>query len=112
MSAPRVPRTLRLARLGAALALAATCVAGAARAAETAPGFDQAMQAYERNHWPEAYAAFARLADQGHPEAARLALQMWAWGPRLYGRRFDASEQQLRQWRQQRREFAGAEALR
>ncbi len=98
------------------LLVAAMGVAGAqavdAAADDPPPTMQSALQAYERNHWPEAYAAFARLADQGQPEAARVALQMWTWGPRLYGRRFEASERQLRQWREQRREVAAAEGAR
>lgn len=88
-------------------ALLSLLLAGAAAAAqEPAPSFEQAMLAYERSHWAEAYAGFAQLADRGNPEAARLALQMWAWGPRLYGTRFAASEPQVRQWQQSRRALA------
>jgi len=84
------------AAVAAALLAAGT---GAALADDPAPGLERARQAYERNHWHEAYAAFAALADQGNPEAARTALQMWAWGPRLYGTRFEADERQIEQWR-------------
>ncbi|MFO1273135.1 MAG: hypothetical protein U1F50_15910 [Rubrivivax sp.] len=90
-------------------ALLALLLAGAAAAAqEPAPSFEQAMLAYERSHWAEAYAGFAQLADRGHPEAARLALQMWTWGPRLYGTRFAASTPQVERWRQTRRALAVA----
>jgi len=60
--------------------------------------FDAALVAYERNHWPEAYAGLSALADGGHPEAARMALQMRRYGPALYGREFFASAGQLEQW--------------
>ena len=60
--------------------------------------FDEAMLAYEHNHWPEAYAGFAVLADQGHTEASRIALQMWRYGPSLYGLPFAASDGQVKRW--------------
>jgi hypothetical protein len=54
---------------------------------------------YEAGHYADAYARFARLADCGHREAARIALQMRQFGPRLYGARFHAGPQQLGRWR-------------
>jgi hypothetical protein len=51
--------------------------------------------------WTEAFDALARQADAGSVPAARLALEMVRFGPRLYGARFDASPQQLRRWRSQ-----------
>jgi hypothetical protein len=60
--------------------------------------FAAAMQMYERNQWPQAFAALARLADLGHAEAARIALQMWQWGPVLYSTDFAASEQRRARW--------------
>ena len=61
--------------------------------------FDAALEAYERNHWAEAYAALSALADGGYPEAARMALQMRQYGPALYGREFVASAVQVAQWK-------------
>ena len=61
--------------------------------------FDAALLAYERNHWPEAYAALSALADNGHPEAARMALQMRQYGPALYGRWFVASAGRVAMWK-------------
>jgi hypothetical protein len=95
-----------------ALALSAACAvlvlvlglpAGAACAqtadtAEMAQVFDAAMLDYERNHWAEAYAAFGQLADRGHRDAARIALQMWRYGPALYGTSFAADAQQVERW--------------
>ena len=88
----------------AALALAALALAlgsGATRGAPTtepAMDFDDALLAYEVNHWQQAYAAFAALADRGHVEAARLALAMRRHGPTLYGTRFVATERQVERW--------------
>lgn len=93
-------RARRARGLVAALALGAVCVAAVAQADDDAGSFESALQAYRDNHWRDAFAGFARLADGGHPEAARVALQMWTWGPRLYGVEFGASVQQLDRWRQ------------
>lgn len=60
--------------------------------------FEAAMQAYERNHWQAAYAAFAALADAGHAESARIAMQMWRHGPTLYGIPFVAEPRQMESW--------------
>lgn len=83
----------------AALALAAALTAAApAVAADGSARFDAAMLAYERNHWTEAYAVLAALGDEGHAEAARIALQMWRYGQPLYGMRFAASTAQVQRW--------------
>ena len=84
-----------------AAALAAG-IAGASRAQST-PGaqqgaFARAMADYERQHFAAAYQAFWLLADQGHPDAARIALLMAAHGPRLYGQRFAIGEVQRDRW--------------
>jgi hypothetical protein len=60
--------------------------------------FDDAMLEYEVGHYAQAYAGFATLADQGHAEAARLAWQMWRYGPQLYHQRFVAEPAQLSRW--------------
>lgn len=98
-------RSRPLSRRLRALALVLPILAGAAWAqpaggSGTAQAFDAALAAYERNHWREAYEALARLADDGHPEAARMALQMWRFGPRLYRTDFTASATQVERWTQ------------
>jgi hypothetical protein len=60
--------------------------------------FDAAQAHYEAGRFAEAYEAFARLADCGHREAARIALQMHHLGSRLYGVDFAARPQQLMRW--------------
>jgi len=62
------------------------------------PDFETAQLEYERNHWPQAYSAFAALADRGHREAARIALQMAGHGPALYGSSFAPSDGQRQRW--------------
>jgi hypothetical protein len=72
-------------------------------AAPTDPGeaarqFEAAMEAYERNHWLEAFTALARLADHGHAEAARIASLMQRHGTALYGMHFATAPGQLQRW--------------
>ena len=85
------------------LMAAANCVQAQTVAPSTLPTvaqrFDAALMAYERNHWPAAYAELSALADSGHPEAARMALQMRQYGPALYGRWFVASAGQVALWK-------------
>lgn len=60
--------------------------------------FEQAVQHYENNQWVAAFAQLAELADLGHPEATRLALQMWRYGPSLYGQRFELGDERRARW--------------
>lgn len=60
--------------------------------------FDRAMAAYEVQHFHDAYARLVRLADEGHAEAARIALMMARHGRTLYGADLQASLAQRRQW--------------
>ena len=85
-----------------AVAVLAAGIAGASRAQSTPAAqqgaFARAMTDYERQHFAAAYQAFWLLADQGHPEAARIALLMAAHGPRLYSQRFAIGEVQRDRW--------------
>ena len=107
--APFAALRLRLQRAGhppllaLTLALAAATSAGSAGAQATAaPGAESAlasaMLAYEHNHWEQAFALLVRLADQGHPEARRMALQMLRHGPRLYGMAFEVAPGRRQAW--------------
>ena len=60
--------------------------------------FDTAQAHYEAGRYADAYELFARLADCGHREAARIALQMHKFGSRLYGVDFTARPRQLARW--------------
>lgn len=75
-----------------AAALAASACLAAALAAPPAfqaldpePIYRAAQEQYEANHWLSAYAGFVRAAALGHCDAARIARQMYRYGPRLYG---------------------------
>jgi hypothetical protein len=61
--------------------------------------FQQAHDAYERSHWRAAFEGFAGLADLGHAEAARVALQMSRFGPVLYGQDFETAPPRQQRWR-------------
>lgn len=77
--------------------LAATLTAALPLHAQT-DSFDAAMAQYETGHHAQAYAQLARLADAGHPEAARIAWLMQRHGERLYGQRFEATPLQQLSW--------------
>jgi hypothetical protein len=92
------------------LMMAGSAIAQTSIAADAGQAFDNALQAYEHNHWQTAYAGFAALADSGHAESARIALQMRRHGPALYLCEFDASAQQLAHWSRLR--MAAADEMR
>jgi len=48
--------------------------------------------------WEQAYAALARLADEGHAPSAHLALLMATQGPALFREAFFASALQRAHW--------------
>ena len=58
-----------------------------------------AAEAYEKNHWQDAFTNYAYLADTGNNEAARIAYQMWRYGAPLYVTQFSATPAQLENWR-------------
>jgi len=60
--------------------------------------FRVAMQAYEAQQWPQAYAQLSAAADAGDPAAARVATMMARQGPLLFGQRFDVSPERLQRW--------------
>jgi hypothetical protein len=57
-----------------------------------------AMQAYEAQQWPQAYAQLSAAADAGDPAAARVATMMAHQGPLLFGQHFDVSAERLQRW--------------
>ena len=102
-------------RLALALGTVALCLAAASSLAQpTDPApvqpakqalahrFDAAMQAYECNHWPQAFEALRQLAEAGHTDASRIVMQMHHHGQRLYGQPFVLTPQQRERFSQQR----------
>jgi hypothetical protein len=63
------------------------------------PRFDAARAQHDLGNVAEAFAALATLADEGHCEAARLALQMIYAGPEAYLMSFRAGPKQMSRWR-------------
>ena len=66
--------------------------------ADTPVPFEAAMEMYETCHWTAAFALLSRLADQGDPRAARLALLMARHGLQLYGTEFPVTALQAAGW--------------
>jgi hypothetical protein len=60
--------------------------------------FEEGMAHYDAGRYREAYRLFKSLADCGHREAARLALQMRRYGPTLFAMPFDATDEQIATW--------------
>jgi hypothetical protein len=86
-------------RLVAALLLSVSGLFGAAAAnEEDADTFARAMRAYAHDHYPQAFADLASLADSGHGEAARIAWLMHRYGLRLYGGRFEVEPGRAGRW--------------
>ena len=89
--------------LAGATAIVAACIAltgaGLGRHGDVPQGrFRMAMEAYEAQQWPQAYAQLSAAADAGDPSAARVATMMARQGPLLFGQRFDVSPERLQQW--------------
>jgi hypothetical protein len=82
----------------AALALVSVAVFALPALAEERE-FDRAMQQYENCHWQQAFESFSRLADEGDPQAARIAAQMVRYGLALYGQKFEVTAARLERWR-------------
>jgi len=64
----------------------------------TAARLQRALHAMQQSRWDEAFSQLARLADEGHAQAARLALLFTQRGTRLFGGRYEASAAQQRAW--------------
>lgn len=79
-----------------ALALAALLCAPSAFAQTSR--YDSARDDYEIGHFDRAFAEFASLADAGHCDAARVALQMVRYGKPLYAIEFKVTPERLERW--------------
>jgi hypothetical protein len=86
-----------------ATAIVAACIAltgaGLGHRGDVPQGrFRMAMEAYEAQQWPQAYAQLSAAADAGDPAAARVATMMARQGPLLFGQRFDVTPERLARW--------------
>lgn len=87
----------RLARAACVLA-AAAAVAGGGPASARGKAFDEAVQQYRAGHLSDAFGRFFALANEGDPDAARIALFMHQYGPVLYGRYWEAHPHEVAAW--------------
>ena len=80
------------------LPAAATDKSHARRMAERSRRFGEAMRLMEEGCWQTSFMLFAELADQGHPQAARIALLFARRGSSLFGGTFAASARRREGW--------------
>ena len=97
-SLDRIPPLPAASRCAWWLCVASLAALAAAPAAAADDGFAAAMGAYDEGRHALAYDRLVALADAGHPEAARIALLMLRYGPRLYGVRLAATPTQVDRW--------------
>lgn len=76
----------------------AAAAPASADAASAEAAFNDAMAQYSDCRWADAYSRFAVLAEQGHAEAARIALLMLRHGPALYRHEWSGSPAQVTRW--------------
>lgn len=76
---------------------ACLCVWSCAAGAQNAE-FDAALREYRAARWSAAYGRLIVLANNGHRDAARMALFMYQFGPTLYNTRWDASVEDVEVW--------------
>ena len=60
--------------------------------------FAESVQLHYEGRWSAAFGRFTTLANQGDPDAARVALFMHRHGPLLYGTWWDAEPDDLQYW--------------
>lgn len=86
-----------------AACLLAAAFAAPARAAgpEAAARYDAARDQYEIGHYDYAFRTFAELADEGHCNAMRTALQMARYGRPLYATEFKIAVERVVAWQRQ-----------
>ena len=72
------------------------CLAGGALAQQ--PQFNDAVRDYRQGRWSAAYGQMVALANDGHRDAARIALFMHQYGPLLYAAEWDATEDEVDHW--------------
>jgi hypothetical protein len=84
---------MKLQRFAVCLCLVLGSAAGAQEAE-----FREAVRHYRAGHWSAAYGRLIVLANNGHRDAARMALFMHQYGPVLYETRWDASAEDVQLW--------------
>jgi hypothetical protein len=82
----------------AALTTLAALAGSPAQAGAGDERFIAAMRLYHEDRYAAAYGRMVELADEGHAEAARVALMMLRLGPTLYRSQWSASQDQIQHW--------------
>ena len=78
--------------------LIASALALPAHAASSDSDYAAAVAQFKSGRMSDAYGRFIRLADEGDPDAARIALFMYRFGPILYGSHWDAHPDDIAYW--------------
>jgi hypothetical protein len=60
--------------------------------------FEDALSQYEVGRYEEAFTTFAKLADEGHCESARIAREMARFGRQLYAKDFELAPARNERW--------------
>lgn len=80
------------------LPIGASDASNARRLGERSRRFEEAMQLMEEGCWHTSFMLLSELADDGHPQAARIALLFVQRGTVLFGGSFRASSRQRAGW--------------
>lgn len=88
-------------RLMPVLAMAAACLGAPAVRADAVPStYDVAIHQFRDGRWADAYGRFVALANNGDPDAARIALFMYRYGPTLHKAYWNAMPHEVQRWQQ------------
>ena len=86
--------------LAGTLALGLMLAIAPASAAADEQAFAEAVDQYRKAQWSDAYGRLIPLANNGHRDAARIALFMYRYGVQLYRNDWDASDEEIESWTQ------------
>lgn len=87
-----------LCALLAALSCSALAQSAPPRGSDLDRRFEAAVREYRAHRFAGAYGRFVQLADQGHPEAMRIAWMMYRHGMTLHGSAWYLSPPQIERW--------------
>lgn len=87
--------------IAAGLLVATFAVHAQASGPDAATRYDAARDQYEIGHYDIAFGTFAALADGGHCDALRMAVQMARHGRALYATDFKVAPERLAGWQRQ-----------
>jgi hypothetical protein len=80
----------------AAMLMMFSMPSGAANPAERE--YDDAVRTFRAGRMSHAFGKFIDLANRGDVDSARIALFLHSYGPVLFGKQWDASEQDIAYW--------------